>query len=327
MPGFKTHSIFGIEAVKSLESSELKNHIAGHNEVFQLGCQGPDFIFYYLPSHLYGANYGDTLHTTKVSVFFKELLYLREKYPRSEIPIIDSYIAGFFSHYILDSAIHPYIYFRTNHMKHLTEPAIDFGNHSALETDIDQACLSHYLGIQPLDFRPWKRIAMNERERTVIAAFMARALNDTYPEIYCSSSTIRHAMQAMQIEQRLMYDPKGVKKKILDMTDYMTCRHVFLSSMVPFEGKNHYSDPCNAGGLSWENPFEPSLKSRKSVYQLFNESKERYLKILYLFVNTCEKQDLAFESDEYRRDYETSLSDLLRELGNNSYLSGLPLNK
>ncbi|MDD6579235.1 MAG: zinc dependent phospholipase C family protein [Lachnospiraceae bacterium] len=325
MPGFKTHSLFGIEAVKSLESSRLKNHIAGHNEVFQMGCQGPDFIFYFLPSHFYGKNYGDTLHTTKVSLFFKELIYLREKYPKSEIPLIDSYIAGFFSHYILDSAIHPYIYYRTKHMEHQNEHALDFGNHSSLETDIDQVCLSHYLGIQPLDFRPWKRIAMNERERTIIASFMARALNDTYPEIYCSSDTIRNAMRAMQLEQRLMYDPKGLKKKILDLTDYMICHHVFISSMVPYEGKSHYSDPCNTSGRTWENPFCPSMKSRKSVFNLFNEAKKQYLDIIELFIKTCEKQDQSFESDLHRTEYENSLSKLLLELGNNSYLTGLPL--
>ena len=49
MPGFTTHYIFGMKAYNDLPNNQLKRIIAKYRWLYQLGLQGPDMFFYYIP--------------------------------------------------------------------------------------------------------------------------------------------------------------------------------------------------------------------------------------------------------------------------------------
>ena len=111
MPGFKTHSIFGILSARHLPDGYIKKCITKYPHAYQMGHQGPDFMFYYVPLHLlYKKNPGEIMHSTLVNEFFDSLFKARNNVKKADQPLVDSYISGFIGHYTLDSAIHPYIY-------------------------------------------------------------------------------------------------------------------------------------------------------------------------------------------------------------------------
>lgn len=313
MPGFKSHSIFAKITLNELIKSTLKDEIMHHETCFQMGNQGPDFLFYYVPAHVLGRNNpGDILHTTKVSQMFCTMLDERQKYNTGDLAIIDAYIAGFFGHYILDSKIHPYIYFRTNHIKHIGEITYDFGIHSFLETDIDQALIKHFLHISPLDYKPWKKISMTMHERHVISNFMYDCIRILYPKFYINRHSISRAMYFMALEQHLMYDRYKRKKAFLRRIDELSVHHAFISPLVPYDGKSYFKDALNLQKKTWSNPWDDSLKYDTSVLEMIEESTEKYKAILEGF------NRLIIGKENYK-------ALILKGLGNNSYLSGLRL--
>ncbi|MFW6271064.1 MAG: hypothetical protein ACOC4G_13445, partial [Bacillota bacterium] len=46
MPGFWTHIIAGDLIIDEIENTSLKNMIKSHKKFFNLGCQGPDFLYF-----------------------------------------------------------------------------------------------------------------------------------------------------------------------------------------------------------------------------------------------------------------------------------------
>jgi hypothetical protein len=312
MPGFKTHSIFGKIIADKLNNNSIKKRIGAHEAVFQMGNQGPDFLFYYVPAHLMiHDNPGDVLHNKRVNLMFKTLLQLRSEFSGYDLDIVDSYIAGFFGHYLLDSKLHPYIYYRTNHLRHEGEITYDFGNHSLLETDIDQYVCDHYLHVKAIDYRPWEKIAMSLRERHVVSKLMYLSISRVYPNLRCSEYTVSRAMYFMMLEQRLMYDRHGVKKNLLRIVDKFTVNHTFLSALVPYSNRGAYfPDPCNEARRKWLNPWNAGTSQKASVYDLIFVAAKDYNTILELY-------------NDYISGKETDYTELLKKLGNKSYLTGL----
>jgi len=101
MADYWTHNYVGKKLIEKMKNIEVDENL------FLLGCQGPD-IFYYLQYavHTNPPNLGELIHknTTK-EVFLEAFKYLKEN---NEI-FSKSYVYGWIAHYILDKNIHPYI--------------------------------------------------------------------------------------------------------------------------------------------------------------------------------------------------------------------------
>ena len=73
MPGFTTHYIFGMKAYNDLPNNQLKRIIAKYRWLYQLGLQGPDMFFYYIPvlRHRDYRNVGSYMHEHHINEFFR----------------------------------------------------------------------------------------------------------------------------------------------------------------------------------------------------------------------------------------------------------------
>ena len=112
MPDLITHYLFAKEAMIKMNKQD---QIQPYRALYDLGCNGPDFFFYYhiLPwqsktnkeaiHHL-----GSLLHQRKINDFF-ECLFNAVKQDPSSINYI--YTIGYFAHYFLDRKAHPYIFY------------------------------------------------------------------------------------------------------------------------------------------------------------------------------------------------------------------------
>ena len=48
MPGFVTHYIFGVNAYKQIDNSDIHNIIYRNRQAYSLGLQGPDLFYYFI---------------------------------------------------------------------------------------------------------------------------------------------------------------------------------------------------------------------------------------------------------------------------------------
>ena len=146
MPGFTTHYIFGMKAYNDLPNNQLKRIIAKYRWLYQLGLQGPDMFFYYIPvlRHRDYRNVGSYMHEHHINEFFRcSLNRLSRLQSRQQKEQAAAYLAGFMNHYIADYVCHPYVYGRIGY--DTSNPsAVHHGKHAALENDIDAILLYKY---------------------------------------------------------------------------------------------------------------------------------------------------------------------------------------
>lgn len=107
MPAFYTHAKFGKQVLAQLEP-ELREAVNRYPDLFFIGLQGPDILFYYKgykKNHV--ASTGFEQHEKIGEVFFGPALEIARKSFNREASF--SYLAGFICHFTLDSQCHPYI--------------------------------------------------------------------------------------------------------------------------------------------------------------------------------------------------------------------------
>ena len=269
MPGFASHYLFGQESLSHLKEDREFHTLSLHPHAFNLGLQGPDVFYYYLPAWLlYDKNIASHIHGEASLQFFIAMLDARNKLSKHSHRIIaDAYICGFLGHYTLDTYCHPYIFARTHHLQNKDRNGglYDFGRHVFLETGIDQEMISHFLHCKPTDFRPGDTIALSPKERRVIAKVLAFAIAKVYPDAAMPKWQIRGACRAMKIESRLMHDPSGIKKRIVRRLEAIFVKVPVISPMLPSDTVYAYKDPCNYRHKLWHNPWNPEIDHTESV--------------------------------------------------------------
>ena len=110
MPAAYAHYVFG-DKVIGLLPEHLQVMINGSSqcrELFNLGVQGPDFLYFYrlyLPFNPV-ISIGISLHHSSAEPFF---LRARRMLQKNFDPALYSYLLGFMTHFMLDSTCHPYV--------------------------------------------------------------------------------------------------------------------------------------------------------------------------------------------------------------------------
>lgn len=126
MPAIYAHYVFGNSIIDTL-SEEGKRVISNHRSAFDLGLQGPDFLFFKnFGSDKEALAFGGKIHNTPVK---ETLRTFKDVYLFEESDILKAYILGFLGHFTLDTIAHEYI------CKVVREDGID---HNELETEFDR---------------------------------------------------------------------------------------------------------------------------------------------------------------------------------------------
>lgn len=105
MAEFYTHLRFGRE-LRSNFSPEINSSIDAHPGLFEIGCQGPDFLFYDVHRFLqFRKGLGNEIHRQSMTDFIRTTLD-----DRLHLSLDDaqrSYYYGMICHFVLDSFVHP----------------------------------------------------------------------------------------------------------------------------------------------------------------------------------------------------------------------------
>ena len=107
MPTTYTHDLFGKRVYRKLPA-KLQHLIRSNGNLYRIGQHGPDILFYY---HSYCKNkvnqYGVKVHHEPAREFFKRAFWVFQAQENKNEAF--AYLAGFMTHFILDSSCHPYV--------------------------------------------------------------------------------------------------------------------------------------------------------------------------------------------------------------------------
>lgn len=310
MPGFVTHHIFGVNAYKLIDNKNVKDIIKKHNKAYALGLQGPDLFFYFVPtSSGLKPDVASKMHKEKTGVFLKELIRTCETIASDEAYEASvAYILGYVGHYVLDTSVHPYVYHRVG-----TKASSEIlGIHFGLETDIDREVLMHYKGKKMTEFDHRKAVDVSVTEQTAIAKLLHKAILATY-DIDISISMIKAAILSFKIESSLIMDKNEYKHKIVSFIEDHTIKHQLFSALLINEIE-HMEDPCNEEKKEWCNPWETSIASDESIFELMDRKAIDYASLMVMMADALEKA--------YKHELNEKPAILLK-LGNLSFTSGL----
>lgn len=315
MPGFATHYLFGISTFHHIKDKVIHNVLKRHYHAYSLGLQGPDLFFYYLPGFRKHPNPGSIAHNSRTGDFLRELIEGSQTFSkRGEREIALSYTAGFLGHYTLDTTCHPYIYFKTHYRENTPEY---FGRHVYLETDIDQKLLMEKKNLLPSGFYQERTICLNHKERRVIARLLYFAYHKVFPDLKLTYPDMYAATLFMPFGVFILHDPYGKKKTFARKIEKRFVGYPYVSPLIPSDKLRFTTDPLNRKHRIWKNPWDTSIVSTDSFYDLFEKAQIKYLHRLELLAP-------LITSDQSPRRLQ-NLQKLTDDLGNCSYGSGLPL--
>ena len=159
MPNYKTHSIHG-----ELLLPEMNKKIEIEREDMKIYCMGPDAMI--------ATDYKifDYQHANKTKDFFETLLKLIKEKKLQENKEVMAYVYGQIDHFVVDSVIHPLIYYMTEDM----EAKYKMKPHGLIENWLDEYVMEKY---QKKEKDYYKKQLIGDRE-------LIELINEAYKKVY-----------------------------------------------------------------------------------------------------------------------------------------------
>ncbi len=286
MPAILTHDLFGQGVLEDV-TSLLKVRSAAERDAFLLGNQGPDPLFYLVVDPLMHkwSPLGGALHDTSGATV---LLALREAALRlegRERSVARAYVAGFACHWLLDSTVHPFVYWWQNGLCSAGVPGLDESAaprvHAEVERDLDEMVLFATTGRTVERWRP--------HEHALAASHSTLAAIDKlyfYATLWIferaiDPRTFSTSVREFRLVQRLFDSPSGKKRAVLGTVEGLVTRSPFslVRSMSHRPRACDTSDFDNRDHGAWENPFTHEV-STASFWDLYDAARARVLPTL-----------------------------------------------
>lgn len=314
MPNIVTHYLCGLEAIKNIENEKCRVLIKKHQNVFNLGVQGPDILFYYglwpWSGKVEAKNIGQDMHISKVNLIFKGFIDYIIKQNEYVKNILTVYLMGFLCHNCMDSISHPYIFYRSG-FKTATDPNdnLYIYYHRRFETSIDVLLCKMFLNKKIHEIRPDKFIKITDTEQNIISAMYESVIKTVFKSNVPKKKVFK-AIKDMTFVEKLFRDKHGIKKKIIAFIDNLIYGFPLFSSIIFPHKVTDGLDYLNLKKEEWCLPFDKNKKSNLSFIELFNEAYKRTQKF-------CDVLYSSIFSDNANIPY------ALKLFGNNSYTTGI----
>jgi len=244
MPNYKTHSIHGEILLPEIDKkTEIKK------EDIKAFCMGPDAMI--------TTDYKtfDYQHANNVREFFLAMLkYIKENKLQDNSEVM-AYLYGNIDHLVLDSIMHPLIYYMTEDIetKHKIRP------HGLVEHWIDDYVAQKYDKNQMLYYRKW----------FICDAKLIKLINDVYKNVYNVNK--EGLNYSLGLFSTIMYDTLARRNavgivplviKIINIGDFIYSKD--LSRVLPYLNLEHDI---------WYNP-ETGEELKASFDDLWNKATE-----------------------------------------------------
>jgi len=326
MPAILTHYIAGQAVLNSL-APQIREKIKPCEQLYNLGTQGPDIFFYYLPGAMRkrSRGIGQYMHQHDLGLFLVQMAQeakaaschgacpglrpggLDPQSPPCDLQsAIFSYTAGFIMHYVVDSHTHPYVYARTE--KSGASKIENSTTHHKFEAAIDNAMLKIFSGKNPAAYKLWQLIDADRTQMTAASGATSAAIRTIYDRAI-SQKDVRKAMRYMVQIVRLIQSRRGKRKKLMGFTEKLLFGQPLNASIIHDQDIDSSVDYLNEKNQPWQAPWESAASTDSFLdrYQAAVGEGSQIVQMLY---------DYVYGS--------FAIEDLQEKLGNRSLKTGLP---
>lgn len=265
MPGYITHYLLGEKLLK--ENEDFTKGDVSLRQAFLLGCQGPD-IFLYKKSLIKTSN---DIHLSRINAPIKYMTEYALKQNDGTKELLLAYIKGYLTHFSLDSVAHPFVYCQQYHEKEQQGLDDSYENflHRRLEGAIDIVMARFVLEMQAITFKPYKALNAKKEVKTEIAKMYEYALSKVF-NISFKAKEIAGCFTRQRMAAQVVYSPYGIKKTLIAAFETLLRKKheysVMCYTLLDFSN----IDVMNEGKKEWANPFDKSVKSDYSFYELYD---------------------------------------------------------
>ncbi len=314
MPGLVTHYIFGHSVLNKLDEDD-KNTINRNFEIFNIGTQGPDMFFYYIPGLLKQRTkqLGLIMHKKNIRDFFKEVIVEMNNLQGKDREIAFSYIAGYLTHYALDYNTHKYIYFKTgfrqkgNPLKSNKYSLL----HKKLETNIDIMLYKALSEEHSGKSKAWEVLNADVNDAVIVTMVMSRAIERVYGR-YVNTSDIKNSILYMKNITKVL----GIKEDRIrihrKLKDDLTIGEKEIEMIKEMQNKIGI-DYFNLEHKKWYSPSDLVEQHTESFLDLYFKGEEICIKIIDALFNFYNKK--------------ITLDKMIEIVGNFSMATGLDCDK
>lgn len=257
MPYICTHLAFGERVSKALGRPPVSSE-----ELYALGCFGPDLYFYDrlppTPFVPHKKKLGNRLHALDCSTLFDALCAADDGSMRA-------YLTGFLTHIALDSTLHPYV-----EAKHR---GID---HTRFEGVIDSIVYA-----ETADAIPYREILRRRIDADRIDGLLARA-SQTLLGV-SAAGAYRRSLRKFRRLVPFLFDPKGRRYRGLRRAERLFGKDGVLSAFLLAAPREDAEDCMNLARREWASPWEPDRVRTESVPMLFDDAEALAVNLIRAF--------------------------------------------
>jgi len=314
MPSLITHYLCGDKWLNQLNEDTVKSLITKYRQVFNVGTQGPDILFYYRIWPWYKTKgidkIGSKMHSEKVSEVFQEgLKYINTT--KENRGLLTAYLLGYACHYALDSSTHPYIYYMTGFAKEKDFKGQYSCYHSKFEKAIDLHMLEMEQRLQHTDIKVAGFIRLNRHEALVIGNMYSIVLAKVF-NISITPKQVATAISDMRNIYSFLEDRRGKKMKLFNWLEQKLNYNSYITSNMYTHKLNKDFDYLNHQELPWQLPWDNTSVRNDSFYQLYNNAIAETNRLSQGIVNYLEGIN--------------SLEVTMKIIGNKSFSTGVDCN-
>lgn len=284
MAGKITHAVFAEELINK---SKLINVDMEYIKTYSI-----------LPDFFIKDKFNGCIHRTKVNKLFCNVFNYIIKNNLENDTEIRSMFYGLISHYILDSYVHPYIFYKTCYYD-TTHNLFKYSkHHHKYESYID----IYFIDKHKLD--KFYNYPFNIKISKSVSSLIDNVMYKTYRYKNASGGLKKGYRSAKVLFKYFKYDKYGIKKCIYKLFPK-------LLKYLSYNRKLNDNDIMNLSKNNWHNPVS-NKKHNESFLDLYNNALNEGIKLI-LEVDACLKNK---DSKKYKK-----------IIGNNSYIHGLDCNK
>ena len=310
MPATAVHAYFA-QDLNDILPKEIKNKL-DVDRLKTFGQSTDSLMFYNLFSILPGKNIRDFqkyFHTNKTQEFFINLInYIKENDYTEDIDV-NSFLVGTICHYVLDSTVHPYIYYKTGYFNKNDKSTYKYNNvHTFMETFLDNDMIKRRESINPYKFNISKfsfdtSKFSNELNDTIKYTFKETFDVDNMDKIYYKS--LKQMRNSIFIFRQDRY---GIKKFFYKLADTFTSKRVFrfeaISYHYPLNDRHNF---LNENHKLWRNPCDYSLTSEESFLDLYLKALKLAKVMICASFDYINGKDIELEKVFINKSYITGL--------------------
>lgn len=281
MPAVLTHDFFGRDAYEQV-ASQLGFSTNDQRDAFLLGNQGPDVLFYLriLPQVNKRNRLGEIMHDVRPATILTSFHDALGMLSEEEQPIGKAYVAGFCCHYLLDSTMHPLVYYMERGICDAGVEGLDRTDHddvhAEIERDLDEMVLYTKRHETIATYRTYAEVL---RASDAVLAVIDKLY--FYVCLWVFNVTIdlgtyTKATKAFRFMQRVFWSPRGVGHKVLGTFErkVLKKRNSFYCAMAHRVRAEDTSIFANAEHLPWRNPWTDEITT-ESFWDLYEEAQDK----------------------------------------------------